>query len=253
MHFSDQSAIVTGASEGIGLAIARAFVEAGCRITIIGRSPQKMESALAELPAAAERLRYILGDLRQDGTQAALIHAAQQAFGPPHILVNNVGGGSDHLKIESIDDDSFWSVVKLNLGTAFSLCRAVAPEMAARRYGRIVNVTSVAGRERARLSGPDYSAAKAGLIGLTRHLAWELGPFGVTVNAVAPGIIRTERAMRKWESRTLEEQQAILAGIPVGRMGEPHEVAMAVLYLASADAGYTNGVCLDINGGSWMC
>jgi 3-oxoacyl-[acyl-carrier protein] reductase len=120
------------------------------------------------------------------------------------------------------------------------------------RYGRIVNVSSFAGRSYGRLSGPHYGAAKAGLQGFTKHMAVELGPFGICTNAVAPSIVLTERVKKRWEARTEEDRNHVLDGIPLRRLAQPEEVATVIAFLASDEASYVNGVCVDINGGSYM-
>jgi len=140
----------------------------------------------------------------------------------------------------------------LNLKSAFLCVRAAAPFMKSQKYGRIVNVSSFAGRNYSRLSGPHYGAAKAGLQGFTKHMAVELGPFGICTNAVAPSVVLTERVRKRWEARSEEDRNRILAGIPLGRLAQPEEVASVIAFLASDDASYVNGVCLDINGGSYM-
>jgi 3-oxoacyl-[acyl-carrier protein] reductase len=180
-----------------------------------------------------------------------LVSETAQKFGGISILINNAGGGSQNRLIEDIDDQDLHNVVAFNLESAFAMCRLVVPHMKARKFGRIVNVASVAGRDAGRLSGPHYAAAKAGMIGMSRQLARDLGPEGITVNTVAPGIIETKRAMAKWDSYSAEDQQRFHDGIPVRRFGTPQEVAEAVMYFCSDQSGYTTGACLDVNGGSF--
>jgi NAD(P)-dependent dehydrogenase (short-subunit alcohol dehydrogenase family) len=132
------------------------------------------------------------------------------------------------------------------------MTKAVVPQMRERRRGRIVMVASIAGRNMSRLSGPEYSAAKGGMLAFMRHLAVELGPFNVTVNGVAPGPTMVERVAKKWELRGAEEREKILRNIPLGRPAQPEEIAAAILFLASDDASYVNGACIDVNGGSFM-
>lgn len=245
-------AIVTGGSEGIGLATSRALAANGAYVFMLGRDAAKMQTAIAETdPAIADRLVPFIGDVTDASTRQALVAATVERFGGPDILVNNAGGGSENRFLEDIDQDDFHRVMALNLDSSFDLCRLVVPFMKARNFGRIINVSSVAGRDAGRLSGPQYAAAKAGMIGMSRHLSRDLGPFGITVNSVAPGFVMTDRAYRKWEKRSDKERAAMLDGVPAGRFGTPEEIAAAVLYFASELSGYTNGACLDVNGGSF--
>jgi 3-oxoacyl-[acyl-carrier protein] reductase len=156
------------------------------------------------------------------------------------------------MPVETIPPSDWDQTVALNLKTAFLCIRAAAPVMKRQGYGRIVNVSSFAGRNFSRISGPHYSAAKAGIIGLTKHMAVELGPFGIGVNSVAPSVVLTARVKAKWEARPEDERQRVLAGIPLRRLAQPEEVATVIAFLASDDAAYVNGVCIDVNGGSYM-
>jgi NAD(P)-dependent dehydrogenase (short-subunit alcohol dehydrogenase family) len=168
------------------------------------------------------------------------------------ILVNNAGGGTSLRYLEEVTEDDWKLTIDSNLKSAFLCCRAVTPPMKRQRYGRIVNVSSVAGRNVSRLSGPQYSSAKAGMLGLSRHLAQDLGPFGITVNAVAPGPTLVDRVAKKWALRSEADRAHILSNIPLGRLAEPEEVATVIAFLASDDARYVTGVTIDVNGGSFM-
>ena len=248
----DRCAIVTGGSEGIGLATSRALAAHGTYVFMLGRDAKKMQAAIEETdPTIADRLVPFMGDVTDAAIRQELVAATVERFGGPDILVNNAGGGSENRFLEDIDQDDFHQVMALNLDSSFDLCRLVVPYMKARKFGRIINIASVAGRDAGRLSGPQYAAAKAGMIGMSRHLSRDLGPFGITVNSVAPGFVMTDRAFRKWEKRSDEERAAMLEGVPSGRFGTPEEIAAAVLYFASDLSGYTNGACLDVNGGSF--
>jgi NAD(P)-dependent dehydrogenase (short-subunit alcohol dehydrogenase family) len=168
------------------------------------------------------------------------------------ILVNNAGGGTMARWLDDLDEAAWGQSLQANLTSAFLMTKAVVPHMRKQRRGRIVMVASIAGRNMSRLSGPEYSAAKGGMLAFMRHLAVELGPFNVTVNGVAPGPTMVERVARKWELRGAEEREKILRNIPLGRPAQPEEIAAAILFLASDDASYVNGACLDVNGGSFM-
>jgi len=182
----------------------------------------------------------------------AMVGAVMKEWGRLDILVNNAGLGTPTMPVETIPSEDWDQTVALNLKSAFLCIRAVTSIMKSQSYGRIVNVSSFAGRNFSRISGPHYSAAKAGILGLTKHMAVELGPFGIGVNSVAPSVVLTARVKAKWETRTEAERQRILAGIPLRRLAQPEEVATVIAFLASEDASYVNGVCIDINGGSYM-
>jgi 3-oxoacyl-[acyl-carrier protein] reductase len=175
-----------------------------------------------------------------------------EELGRLDILVNNAGLGTPTMPVEEIAPEDWDRTLALNLKSAFLCVRAAAPVMKRQGYGRIVNVSSFAGRNYSRISGPQYGAAKAGLQGFTKHMAVELGPYGICVNAVAPSITLTDRVKAKWEGRSEEERRTILSGIPLRRLAQPEEVATVIAFLASDDASYVNGVCIDVNGGSYM-
>ena len=181
-----------------------------------------------------------------------MVKRVVDTWGRLDILVNNAGLGTPAQPVETIDPADWDRTVALNLKSAFLCVRAAAPVMKAQKYGRIVNVSSFAGRNFSLISGPQYSAAKAGIIGFTKHMAVELGPFGICSNSVAPSIVLTARVKAKWEGRSAEEQKRILSALPLRRLAEPVEVATVIAFLASDDASYVNGVCIDINGGSYM-
>ncbi len=181
-----------------------------------------------------------------------MVAAALEGLGRIDILVNNAGGGSSARWLDDVDEGAWTRSLGINLTAAFLVTKAVVPHMRERQSGRIVMVSSVAGRNMSRLSGPEYTAAKGGLLALMRHLAVELGPYNITVNAVAPGPTLVERVAKKWEGRPADERATLLKSIPLGRLARPEEVVAAILFLASDDAAYITGACLDVNGGSVM-
>lgn len=251
-NFSSKTAILTGASEGIGLVTARLLVSAGWNVGLLGRNEAKMATAVEGFTNEdAERVLGVLGDVTVPEVRQRFVSESVARFGRIDALVNNAGGGSQNRFIEDVDDADLDAVVTLNLTSAFAMCRHVVPVMKAQEFGRIVNVASVAGRDSSRLSGPHYAAAKAGMIGLTRQLSRDLGSMGITVNTVAPGITVTDRIMAKWNDRGPEDQRKMREAIPVGRFGTPQEVARAIHYFLGEDSGYTTGACLDVNGGSF--
>ena len=238
-----KSALVTGASGGIGAAIAHALHDAGAVVGLSGTRVEPLEALAAELGSRAHVLPCDLGD--KDAVEA-LPKAAQAAMGGLDILVNNAGITRDQLFMRMSDDD--WSqVLDVNLTSVMRLCRGVVRPMMKARWGRIVNIGSIVGTT-GNPGQVNYAAAKAGLSGMTKSIAQEVAMRGITVNMVAPGFIATPMT-----DKLTEDQKADLAArIPVARMGTPAEIAAAVLYLASPEAGYVTGATLHVNGGMVM-
>ena len=233
-------ALVTGASRGIGHAIAQALVAAGARV--VGTATGEAGVRAIEDVGAVGRVL----DVRDGAACDALVEAVAREFGDVLVLVNNAAIVRDGLAVRMKDAD--WdAVMETNLRAVFRLSRAVLRGMMKARWGRIVNLTSVVGAA-GNAGQANYAAAKAGVAGLTRALAREVGSRGVTVNCVAPGFIDTDM------TRALTEAQraALLAQIPLGRLGTPQEVAAAVAFLASPAAGYITGAVLHVNGGMYM-
>lgn len=253
MRFDGKVAIVTGSSDGIGKAAALVFAREGGQVVLNARGQDRLEAARATLCVVGKPPLLVVGNVSQAAVVDRLVGETLQQFGRIDILVNNAGSGTLVRFLEEVTEEDWDLTVDSNLKSAFLCCRAVAPAMKRQRYGRIVNVSSVAGRNVSRLSGPHYSSAKAGMLGLTRHLAQDLGPFGITVNAVAPGPTLVDRVARKWALRSEEDRARILANIPLGRLAAPEEVATVIAFLASDDAAYVTGVTIDVNGGSFMC
>ncbi len=252
-EFENRVAIVTGSSEGIGFAIAKYLIERGATTFINGRNQEKLDKATRILKANSNMpVESFCGDVTVYENCLLFAGKVCQQYGKTDILVNNVGGGTEIRHLENITPADWDFTLNFNLGGAFNMIKAVTPIMREKKYGRIVNISSVAGRNKGRLSGPQYASAKAGLLGLTRHLAWDLAAEGITVNAVAPGFVRTDRAISKWNERSKEEKERMLSGVPMNRFGEPEEIAHAVAFLASEKASYITGVSLDVNGGSFM-
>lgn len=238
-----KNALVTGASGGIGAAVARALHGAGATVAISGTREAPLAALAAELGG---RVQVLPCDLADAAAVDELPKRAAAAMGSVDILVNNAGITRDGLMMRMSDED--WAaVIDVNLNATFRLCRAVLRGMAKARWGRIVNVTSVV----AQAGNPgqaNYAAAKAGVLGMSKSLAQEIGSRGITVNCVAPGLIETAMTAKLTE----EQRAGILSGVPAGRMGRPEEVAAAVLYLASEEAAYVTGATLNINGGGDM-
>ena len=239
-----QVALVTGATRGIGRAIALALAERG--VTVIGTATSETGAATINDALAAHGGRGVVLDVTDGAALDAAVDAIVKQQGGLQILVNNAGITRDTLAMRMKDAD--WdAVLDTNLKAVFRASRAVMRAMMKQRYGRIVNITSVVGAS-GNPGQANYAAAKAGVAGMTRALARELGSRGVTVNCVAPGFIATDMTDGLAEA----QKAALLAQVPVGRLGTPQEVADAVLFLASPAAGYITGSELHVNGGMYM-
>lgn len=236
-------ALVTGASGGIGGAIARALHGAGASVGLSGTRQEPLDALARELGAGAVVLPC---DLSDPAAVDALPKAAVEAMGGLDILVNNAGITRDQIFMRMSDKD-WQSVIDVNLTATMRLCRGVMRPMMKTRWGRIINIGSVVGS----IGNPgqaNYAAAKAGLLGLTKSIAYEVASRGITANAVAPGFIETAMT----EKLTDEQKEKLTAQVPLARMGTPGEIAAAVLYLASPEAGYVTGATLHVNGGMAM-
>ena len=241
-----KTAFVSGASQGIGRACALALAKMGARVALAARNQDKLEAVVAEISAGGGQAKAFVMDVSDEASILASAKAAIAHFGSVDILVNNAGITRDTLLLRMKRAD--WdAVMTTNLTGAFLLTQALLNSMLRARWGRIINVSSVVGRT-GQAGQANYSASKAGLIGFTRSMAREVASRSVTVNAVAPGYIET--AM----TSVLEDKQreALLSHIPLGRPGSEEEVAHAVAFLASPQAGYITGHVLDVNGGLFM-
>lgn len=238
-----KTALVTGASGGIGGAIATALHQAGAVVALSGTR----EAPLQELAAALGSRAFVIPCNLADAVSVeALPKAAAAAMGSVDILVNNAGITRDNLFMR-MSDEEWQSVIDVNLTSTFRLCRGVLRGMMKARWGRIVNISSVVGATGNPGQG-NYAASKAGMVGMSKSLAAEVASRNITVNCVAPGFITTAMT-----DKLNDEQKArILTQVPAGRMGEAAEIAAAVLYLASAEAGYVTGAVLHVNGGMAM-
>jgi len=246
--------LVTGGSRGIGRAICAAFGAGGDHVIALGRDREALAETARRVEAAGGTAESAVCDVRDAAQIEATVRELLGRHGAIEVLVNNAGGGSSGkpLTADELPDPDWVDTINLNLTSAFRFCRAVLPAMNARRAGCIVMVSSIASRQASNLSGAAYSAAKSGLVGFNRHLAREVGPFGVRVNAVAPGIVASERVAAKFESYADGERAAVLARIPLGRIGNVDEIAGVVTFLASPAAAYVHGALIDVNGGLWM-
>ena len=236
-------ALVTGASGGIGGEIARALHAAGATVALSGTREAPLAALAAEL---GDRVHVLPCDLSDSAAVDALPKQAATAMGALDILVNNAGITRDNLFMR-MSDEEWQTVLDINLTATFRLCRASLRGMMKARWGRIINISSIVGATGNPGQG-NYAAAKAGMIGMSKALAAEVASRGVTVNAVAPGFIATAMT----DKLNDDQKAALMKSIPAGRMGTPEEIAAAVLYLASPEAGYVTGATIHVNGGMAM-
>ena len=241
-----KSALVTGASRGIGRAIAVELAGAGASVVVGYRSGGEEADAVAAEIGPADQARGFACDVADPASIVALVEETERAFGSVDILVNNAGLTRDTL-IARMSDEDWRSVIDTNLGGVFNTCRAVVRGMMRRRSGAIVNVSSIVGL-RGNPGQTNYSASKAGIIGFTKSLARELGSRGVRANVVAPGYVST----RLTDAIAEELQQQMLAATPLGRFGDPEDVATAVRFLCSDEASFITGEVLLVDGGLAM-
>jgi 3-oxoacyl-[acyl-carrier protein] reductase len=231
---------VTGGSRGIGAAIAKTLAREGWPVGVNYRSgSEAAEAVVEEITSAGGRAKAVKGDIADPDTADALFKALEDEFGPVLVLVNNAGVRADGLSPQ-IDDEDWAKVIDTNLSAAFRLTRRALRPMIRARYGRVVNIASIVG-QRANPGQANYAASKAGLVAMTKTVAAEVARRGVTVNAVAPGLIETGMTEGIGES--------LLKHVPARRAGTPEDVAECVRFLASDGAGYVTGVCLTVDGG----
>ena len=238
-----KTALVTGASGGIGAAIARALHAQGATVALSGTRIDALELLAKELGSCTH---ICPADLRDASEPDALVEAAEKAAGPLHILVNNAGMTRDMLAIRMRDAD-WQSVLDVDLSAPFRLCRAALRGMLRRRAGRIINISSIVGST-GNPGQANYAAAKAGLVGMTKALAQEVGSRGITVNVVAPGFVVTAMTDALNDAQKAKLSEAI----PLGRLGKPEDIAASVVYLASDEAAWVTGATLHVNGGMAM-
>ena len=242
-------AIVTGAGRGMGREVARKLVDLGANVVINDVSLEDAKSSIEDISNSGNNEMFAIdGDVTNKNDVDNLILKTSEKFGGIDILVNNAGVLRP-TKVIDIEEEEWDWVVNVNLKGTYLCSRAVLPSMISRGWGRIVNFSSTAGKNISTVGGAHYTAAKAGILGFTRHLAKEAAQFGITVNSVCPGLIATEMVLSTIDEAQIKSYES---SFPISRMGQPYEVADLVAFLASNKASYITGASLDINGGDLM-
>jgi 3-oxoacyl-[acyl-carrier protein] reductase len=247
MKLKDRVVIVTGGARGIGKAIALSFVREGAKVALIDVDKDKLEVLKNEFEKEKRKVIAIPCDITKSSEVNGMVDQVRKVFGRIDILVNNAGiirRGT----IETVTEEDWDRVIEVNLKGTFNCCKAVSGIMKQQGYGKIVNVSSIAGKMGDITSAPGYGPSKAGVDALTKTLARQLAPYGINVNSVSPHAIETEMSAQ-WSD---ERRKEIIASIPLGRLGKPEDVAEAVLFLVSEEASFITGEILDVNGGALM-
>lgn len=245
IDFAGRVAIVTGAARGLGRAAAERLYERGAMVAVNVRDAERAEAVVAR---RGERALAVPGDIAVPGVPEDIVRKTHEHFGRVDIVVNNAAMARS-TRFGALTEQEWEETLRVNMTVPFLFTKAAVPIMKAQNYGRIINISSTAGRQVSTLGGAHYTASKAGLIGLTRASAKELGPFGITVNAVCPGMIDTELSHEHASDELLER---LARGFPVPRLGTAREVADLICFAASEAAGYITGASFDINGGDLM-
>ena len=250
----DRVALVTGSAAGMGRAIAEALLDEGARVAINDVNDTLLKSTVDEVKAKGFTARGIKADVSRREEVFAMVDEIIRHFGRIDILVNNAGGALNTPRDLQEIGEAHWNlVIDVNLKGAFLCSQAVIPHMAKQGGGAIVNISALAAHWRASLAGVQYTAAKAGLEGLTRQLAYDWGKAGIRVNAVAPTVTLTgKRIQSLWDEKSEEEKQKVFSAIPLGRLGTPKEVASVVVFLASDESSYITGSTIDVSGGRYL-
>lgn len=254
MRLKDKVAIVTGSAGGVGKACALALTKEGANVVVNDVDQEAINKTVEGIKALSRKCIGIVTDVSSKDQVESMVEKVIKEWGRIDILVNNAGGAlHTAAHFEDVTEKDWDKVMNVNLKGAFFCCKAVIPQMIKQGGGRIINMSALAGRTTASLAGIQYTSAKAGLGGLTRHLAKEMGKYGIYVNSVAPGItINGPRVEGLWNAKSEEEKKRVLASIPLGRLGKPGDIANVVVFLASDEASYITGATIDVNGGRFM-
>jgi len=255
-RFAERTAVVTGGAGGIGRAVCAGFAAEGAAVAVVDVNDQAVAVTVGELQAAAGDPALIMGwtvDVRDAAAVNELMAAVHDRLGGPQVLVNLAGGSLDTPRdLGEISPADLDTVLDVNVKGTFLCCQAAMPYLVEAGGGAIVNTSSIGGRQPSPVTGVPYAAAKAAIVGLTKRLAKEVGPDRVRVNAIAPGLVLTERLQRVFEGMDPAEQREVVEAIPLRRMPALAEIVEPILFLASDAAGYITGVVLDVNGGRFM-
>jgi len=253
MRFKDQVALITAAASGIGKAAAEIIGAEGGVVVGVDTDEGRLEKAMAAIRDAGGRAHGRRADALDAVQVQAVVESVVREHGRIDILVNAVGGSTiipqPAAPVDELTQDDWHRVLTFNLEGTFLFCHTVAPVMKRQGSGKVVNISSIAGRGISPTSSSAYAAAKGGIIAFTRKLAHELGPFGINVNAIAPSLTLTERIRPRWEQRSNEEQAQEIARTPLRRVAEAQDQARVLCFLASRDADFVTGVTIDVTGG----
>lgn len=245
-------AVVSGGADGIGKETALELLNRGYAVAsfdIVAEKVQKVTEEFADRDFAA----FQCDATNEDSVNAAFAQVMER-FGRVDALVNVVGGAmSVNQPVDQIDADAWDKVITLNMRSTFLCCKAAVKIMREQKYGRIVNISSMAGRSRSVFGGAPYSAAKAGILGFTRQCSKDLAPIGITINAIAPGTVMSgARIAGEWSKKSEEDKKRFFDANPSGRLGVPSDISNAVAFLCDEASSYINGACIDVNGGMWV-
>jgi NAD(P)-dependent dehydrogenase (short-subunit alcohol dehydrogenase family) len=254
MRFKDEVVVITGFANGIGRATAEIMAREGAIVVGIDNHPDRLETAVAALRSAGGQAHGRLCDALEQRQVETVVTAVQKEFGVIDILVNAVGGSTiianSSANVDELTFEEWQRLLAFNLNGTFLFTHAIVPVMKRQQRGKIVNLASIAGRGLSASSSSAYAAAKGGIIAFTRKLAFELGPSGITINAIAPSLTLTERIRPHWDKRTANAQAAEIARTPLRRVAEAADQAKVICFLASSDADFVTGVTIDVTGGN---
>jgi NAD(P)-dependent dehydrogenase (short-subunit alcohol dehydrogenase family) len=254
MRFTDKVAVITAVASGIGRATADIMAREGAIVVGVDNDKGRLDETVAALRAAGGRAHGRRADALDRAQVEALVPAVARELGAIDILVNAVGGSTiiphPGATVDQLTFAEWQRLIAFNLDGTFLFCNAVAPVMKRQRRGKIINISSIAGRGLSESSSAAYSAAKGGIIAFTRKIAFELGPYGINVNAIAPSRTLTERIRPRWDQQSPEDQAAEIARTPLRRIAEAADQAKVICFLASSDADFVTGVTIDVTGGN---